>query len=312
MPTNILNVLPPQDVADLLGKLTVKGLRLGTLVQRYDSKTFLSGRGRTAYLPVHSALIARDRDLDEVTAAVVVDQLNEKSEPISLETHAISVTGLSEGELSLDLQNFSNQVLMPQSDAVVDRAEEAVARVLNGASVSPISWNPDAPLKTFSAARAELRRRGVDVAAANLVCVAGGNVADALLDSGVLDFDKTGSADALRNGTPGSVRGFEIVESGRVDDDALHFFVREGVYLATRAPELPQSAKGGISNEDSVELRWISDYDADHTRDRSVVSTFLGAGLAPLYKITRDYTAGTVAHEKVTGGALVSVDTSAA
>lgn len=273
---------------------------------------FQPGGGNRVLLKVPAALIARDRDLADKTSAIVVDELTEATVPVSLDTHALSAVGLSEEDLSLNLSDFSRQVLRPQMDAVVDRVEKAAADVLlSVAEDGSIAYDAAAPVKTFTALRRALRAKGTDTATASLVAVVGSDIADDLLDSGALDFEKTGNAEALRNGVIGRVRGFDVVESGRIPADEIIAYPKTGMWLAVKAPAVPVGAAFGEKVTDrGFSLRYLRDYDADRTQDRSIVSTFVGGAVMPAYKVTRNYATGAVSVTAQPGGHVVRVATS--
>lgn len=310
-------------VAEVAIALANDSFRLASVVTRYGENEFRPGRGDTVYLSVPGALTAHARLLDDVTNAIILDSLTESQEPVKLGTHCYSAVPLSEADMSLNITDFGKQVLAPQSDAVVDKVESAIENVLSAVTPTTATYDPTAPVKVFTAGRAELRSRGIDLAAADLVALVGANVVDDLLESGELDFQKTGSPDALRNGSLGRIRGFETIETGRVGDDEVILFPRSALYLAHRAPVVPEGASFGQTlNRDGFSLRYLRDYDPIHTVDRSVVSTFVGAGVLPLYRVERTqdtgtqgdagFTAGSATVTEVPGGAVVKIDTAAA
>ena len=317
---NVFNLYTSEQVGEVVLHSALVGFRLSDLVKKYGPADFKPGRGSTVYLNVPAALITRDRTIDETAAAIVVDSLAETQEPIALSTHAYNALALSEADISLNIKDFAKQVLAPQADAVVDRIENAVATVLagvsetNSAALGAVAYDATKPVKSFTAARNALRLKGLDVANTDgLVMVVGSKVADDLLDSGVLDYANTGTDRALRQGELGNVRGFETVESTRVGANDMYAFPREAIYLAVRAPEVPQGATYGAKvSKDSFGIRYLMDYDADHTVDRSIVSTFVGAGIMPSYKVVRNYTTNVVTASKVTGGHIVRFDVSTA
>lgn len=267
------------------------------------------GQGRTVNVRIPTALIARERSIDEVAASIVLDSLTETTVPITLGTHAYSAVGLSEGDLTLDLQDFAAQVLKPQVDAVTDYVENAVATALAAVPEdTAIAWNAATPEKTFTAIRAKLRKRGVPTEGLNVVC--GVNVYAALLDANaILDASQSGSTAALRDGQVGKLRGFQIVESTRVGDDDIVAFHRDAFTLAVRAPKVPAGASFGQTVTDKgFSLRYLRDYDANRTQDRSIVSTFAGVKQMPLYKITRNYGTSTASVVAVPEGAAMRVN----
>ncbi|WP_396658386.1 hypothetical protein [Microbacterium sp.] len=302
--------------ADEIGLVAVKladaGLALGQNVARYTDADFASGSGGKAYLKVPGALTARARTLRDKTTAVVFDEIAEDRVSVDLSTHLVSAVKVGDAELSLDVRDFSAQVLKPQVDAIVDGIETAIGDAIADVEATDVSdkYDDEAPAKLFTLGRRALRDRGIDVANEALVAYVGGNVVDALLDSGALDFSKTGDAEALRKGSIGRIAGFQCVESGRIDADQIVFATKTGIFLATMAPAIPEGANfGAVVREEGIAMRYLRDYSADYLVDRSVVSTFVGAGIAPLYDVQRDYDTGEAAVEEVDGGAVVKLDT---
>jgi hypothetical protein len=252
------------------------------------------GKGRTVNVRVPATLIARTRGIDDVTSSIVLDELAESTIPITLGEHIYSAVGLSEGDLSLNLESFAAQVLKPQTDAVVDRVENEVAEALNAIAVdTTIAWDATNPVATFTALRTKLRKNGVP--ATDLNVVVGADIYAALLeDDAITDVSQSGSTAALRDAGVGRVRGFNIVESTRVADGDIIAFHRDAFTLAVRAPKVPEGASFGSSvSQGGFSLRYLRDYDVTKTQDRSLVSTFAGVASVPVKKVVRDYTAGT-------------------
>lgn len=319
--SNTFNYTATQ-VAEVALALVKDSFRLASVVTRYGEDEFRPGRGDTVYLSVPGALTAHSRTLDDTTTAIILDSLTESQEPVKLGVHGYSAVSLSEKDMSLGIADFSKQVLLPQTDAVVDKVESAIEDVLSAVTPTAATYDPASPVKVFTAGRAELRSRGVDLAAVDLVALIGANVVDDLLDSGELDFQRTGSPDALRSGSLGRIRGFETIETGRIGDDEVILFPRSALYLAHRAPVVPEGASFGQKvSKDGFSLRYLRDYDPIHTVDRSVVSTFVGAGVLPLYRVERTqdtgkqgdagFVAGSATVTEVEGGAVVKINTAA-
>ncbi|UDL14613.1 major capsid protein [Arthrobacter phage KeAlii] len=272
---------------------------LSALVNRNFENDLLGGggKGRTVNVKIPAALIARERGIDEIDAAIVMDTITESTVPVTLGTHAYSAVPLSEGDMTLNIADFSAQVLAPQAAAVVDFCEEEVASLIRGIT----EWNdptapdydPANPVKTLTAIRKRLRDNGVPQTGLNLV-VGTRIYADLLEANAITDASASGSTEALREGNVGRVRGFNVVESTRVDEDDIVAFHRDAITLAVRAPVKPAGAAfGAVVNEKGFSLRYLRDYDVTKTVDRSMLSTFVGAATLPMKRIVRDYTAGT-------------------
>jgi hypothetical protein len=288
---------------------------LGATISRNFEDDLLGGGGKnlTVNVRVPSALIARERGIDDVTNAIVLDSLTEQTIQVTLGTHVYSAVGLSEGDLSLHLESFAAQVLAPQVASVVDDIEHEVATALlaaDGFQTGEVvqAYSATDPVAYFIALRRILRNRGVPVAGLNVV-VGTQVFADLLASSKLQDAAASGSTAALREGQVGQIQGFQVVESTRVDENDIVAYHSDAFTLATRAPLVPAGvAFGATEASNGYNVRYIRDYDANVMRDRSVVSTFAGVQPMPLYKVTRDYSGKTASVVEVPGGASIHVN----
>lgn len=281
----------PEQVAKVAVALASEESYLSALISRNFEQDLFGGggRGRTVNVKVPTALVGRSRGLDDVTNKIVLDTISETTVPITLGRHAYSAVGLSEGERNLDLTNFSAQVLKPQMEAVVWDIEDEIRAALQALTLdTSIAYDAAAPSKTFTAIRKVLRDRGVPTS--NLVTVVGTQVYADLLDAKeITDASQSGSTEALREGNVGKVRGFTVVEHADLAEGEICAFHRDAFTLAVRAPSVPEGASFGAQvSERGFNLRYLRDYDADVTQDRSIVSTFVGVKAMPFYKVTRE------------------------
>lgn len=310
------NFYQAPQVARVAVELASEDAYLSALVNRNYQDDILGGggRGRTVNVRIPGALIARDRGIDDKTSAIVLDELTESTIPITLGTHAYSAVSLSEGDMTLNLESFSAQVLAPQVDAVVDFIEHDFVTTLKTTEgvqtgETPVVYDPTNPVKAFIALRKVLRDRGVNPASLNTIV--GTQVYADLISSGsLIDVSQSGSTAALREGQVGRVQGFTVVESTRVGETEIYAFSRDGFTIAVRPPVIPAGAPfGAIENSNGFGLRYLRDYDVMHTVDRSMVSTFVGSAALPLYRVTRNYGNTTATVTEVPGGAAIFLDT---
>lgn len=308
----------PSQAADVAAALVEEEAFLSALIGRDMEQNLLGGgkRNRTVDVSIPSALVAHSRDIDDKTTGLILDEIAESTVSLTLGTHAFSAVSLSEDDLNYKIGDFSRQVLRPQGEGVADFIEHMVERtfadIAESADAAEIAWDEADPVKTFTAIRKALRKRGVPQK--NLNVVVGTNVYGALLDAGAItDASQSASTAALREGNVGKIRGFNIVESLRVGDDEIVAFHRDAFTMAVRAPKVPQGAPAGaLSSAGGFPLRWLRDYDTAHQADLSVLSTFTGIAQMPLYRVERDYTAETAQVVEVPEGAVMKVDTASA
>ena len=307
------NIYTPTQVAAVAAALAKDDSFLSALVSRDFQGDALISAGKTVDVRVPGALIARSRDIDETKDAIVLDNLAERTVPVSLGAHIYNAVILSEGDVTLRLEDFAGRVLRPQVEAVVDGLEHLVAEKLRAVPLdATIEHDSDDPVSTFTKIRAKLRQNGTP--ATNLVAVVGTAVYAALLDAkAITDTSASGSTAALREAQVGLVRGFTIVESTRVEEDEIIAFHRSAFTLVVRAPKVPEGASFGETvNEGGHALRYLRDYDAAYTVDRSVVSTFAGVTAMPLLRVDRNYAAGTATVTEVPNGAALRMSITSA
>jgi len=268
------------DVATTAAKIVGTDLNLAALISRDVEAEFAPGKGATIRVPVPAAIPTRTRGIYDTTTPLVSDDLEEQFISVKLENHLYNLAILSEGDLSLDIKDYAGQVLRPQARAIATKIEALTAAAMSAVpATTTITYNTAAPAKAFTAARRVLRDNGVPGEAV-LRAAVGSNVYADLLDA------PTGQGfDA-----DGKVRGFEVIESTRLDADDIVAFIPSAFSLVVRAPQVPNGAAYGASIKTPVEqggstafaIRVINDYSPNVAADRSLVSTFAAVAAMPL------------------------------
>lgn len=311
----------PEEAASVSATLVSKDSVLGALVSKnFQTELFATGKGGAPVtIKMPTTLIARSRELTDVTSSIVLDEIAETERTFNLDReHNYSAVALSEADLALNLQDFSSQVLAPQTESISDALEHKIASALLAVPVTvlgptdkPLTFDPSAPANYFTAIRKQLRDNGVSPSGLNMVV--GTEVYAALLDSKELtDVSQSGSTDALREAGVGKLRGFQIVESTRVGESEILAFHRDAVTLITRAPAVPQGASfGATASAGGFSMRYLRDYDAMKTVDRSIVSVFSAVGILPTFRVERDYDTREVKVTELAHGGVLHLDTAA-
>jgi hypothetical protein len=306
----------PAEAAEVTANLLAEDTTLAALVSHnYENDLLGGGKGGAPIgIKMPTTLIARERGIDDVTTKIVLDEIAETRETVNLSrVHDYSAVGLSEADLTLNITDYAAQVLKPQAEAVADSLEHKVAEALLAVPLTDLGlvFDPENPVPYFTRLRKWLRDNGVPQA--GLQAAVGTGVYAALLDAGAItDVSQSGSTEALREGGVGRVRGFTLIETTRVPDDEILAFHRDAVTLVTRAPVAPAGASFAATvAARGFNLRYLRDYDASVTQDRSIVSTFSGVGILPTYKIERDYDTRTVTTTKIPNGGILHLDTQA-
>ncbi|MCW3038319.1 MAG: coat protein- protein 5 [Solirubrobacterales bacterium] len=278
------------ELARIAAKIVGLDLGLAALVSRDLEADFVPGGGNTVRVRIPGAVEAHTKPIFDKSTPLESSEIAEQSVPVTLNTHAYSNVILSEGDLDLVIEDFSAQVLAPQSHSIVKFAEREVAAAMQATpETASIAFDEANPAKTFTQIRRALRSNGVSTDEPLLAAV-GSDVYAALLDAE--DFDTSGE---------GRIRGFEVHESTRLAPGEIVGFIRPAFSLVVRAPRVPDGAPFGKSVVDGgFALRYLRSYDGSVAADRSLVSAFVGVSAMPLAVDGED---GTVSL-KANGGAV--------
>lgn len=305
-----------EQVAVVAAKLLGEDAYLSALVSHDYQDEFLAPgtAGRPIKIKFPTVLLPRERDIADVTTSIQLDSIVESGTTLNLDKKMVySAVPLSEADLNLNLTDVSRQVVAPQAKGIAEDIEDRLATKLLAVpddadfTVAKTPYDPANPVAFYSRLRKVLRDRGIPQDSLNLV-IGTGLYLDLLNAKAITDASQSGSTAALREGSVGRVAGFTVIESTRVDENELLAFHRSSVTLVTRAPAVPAGASfGSTVNEGGYSIRYMRDYDADKTVDRSILATFVGVGILPTFKRKVNRTDRTVSFEPVANGGIIHV-----
>jgi len=271
------NFVIPEQVLQTALELLKDDLMVAATFNRDYEDNVGGGRGTVDNVRVPAVLKARRRALSEAGTAIQTDTLSESTVPVRLTDMIYSAVDVTDEDLTLNIADFTRQVIMPQVEAMVEDIEDfAVATAQGLAEETTIDYNPADPVPTFTAARKMLRDRGVS--AQNLFALCGTDVYRNLLNArAISDASQSGSAEALREGRVPRVSGFTVIENNRIAENEIIWYSRDSFTLAIRAPRVPDGVTRGESRAaNGFALRWVVDYDSNVLANRSIFSTFIG------------------------------------
>lgn len=263
---------------------------------RYGITDFKGAKGDVVNVKRPPILRARDAGFRNRNT-IVMDDLIQSRIQVALNKYPYSGVALTDEELTLDIENYSQEVTVPQTRALAEDFEETVATTLAAATyvhtVSFVVGDPgDAgdPRKVAIEARKLLNSSKVPAAGRYWIVGADVSAAIAKFDN-LLDVDTAGLPEAVREGVVGRLGGFTIVESNALAGDESYFVHDSAVALAFVAPAAPKGAtSAGVATEGGLALRQLFDYDSDTLSDRSIVSVFTGGAVVTDPKIKADGT----------------------
>lgn len=219
----------------------------------------------------------------EYTNSITLQDATEGSVAVKLDKHLDVSFAVTSKEMTLDINDFSEQLLKPAMQAFADKVDAYLLGLASGVTNQV----------TYAPATDNIRNKVVDArkyltaAAAPLTdrrFVYGSDIeADLLKTDLFLAADKVGDeGTALREASLGRKLGLDFYTDQNVGDDSLVFH-KNAFALVTRSLELPQGAgKAAIVNFDGFGLRVVYGYDMDKKTD--IVSIDMLCGVKILDK----------------------------
>lgn len=271
---------------------------LAATVQKTSGAEFVGAAGHTVNIRRPSMLTGFEENIDWTAGqrlaggVIKTESLNEQVLPVVLDTHAYSAVDLSDAELSLSLTSYLSQVIVPQTDALVNRLERKVAAALASlpgdsrgavdisAAVAAGDYVKAAQLIRFriSFLASDLTAKNIPVGGRFLVL--GSQIAGFLMnDPNLTQVANAGTDSALREAVIGKLYGFTLVQDNRVDPLTMYAYHPSVIQLVTHAPVVPESAKGASQSSDGYAIRAIKDYNSSTASERSFLSAYVGATL---------------------------------
>lgn len=232
-----------------------------------------------------SIATARDYDFRGRTGPIVLDDIFQSGGnfPVRLNTHVYSATGLELEHLTLDDISFASEVLAPQVNAVVERIENkalVALRANHAKHTVAFTAGTDDPLNVTGEAKRLMDSDKVAPYAGRVFLVSPAIAAHWVATDRLSRYDSTGEqgTPALRDAVVGRLQGSPVVVHNALDANEGYYFQGSSFILANAAPVVPMGATTGNSalSQRGLGVTWIQDYDANYSRDRSIVQTFIG------------------------------------
>ena len=269
-----------QGIAEVSIALLTRALTLPRTVTRIPAGAFAGPNGGTVTVRVPQPGAARE----QVTpgATITYDDVLEIPVDVSL-AHLYNGHLITDEEATLELVDFSRQVLRSQVAAVATGAEDELADAMNAvAASSTIEFAATASDADTIATILEAREflGGNDAPPGDRFAAVSPDIAGRILTLDTLmRVDASGSSDALREATIGRLLGFTFVESNALDAGTAIFYHRSGFVFANARPATPMSDTVDVATvtEGDISMRAILQYEPNRLSEASVVSTFAGA-----------------------------------
>lgn len=251
---------------------------LPSLVWRNAAGDFAGAKDDTISIRVPAYAVARTREMRS-NSGYTVDSLAESKVDLTLDTDVYKAIGITDEELTLDIESFSAQVMAPAIRSVAVGIEDALATEMADATYEvELDLDTSDGYNTVIDARKALNDASVPQEGRFLAV--GSSVEASILKSDHLSrWDGSGSDSALRDAVIGRIGGFLAVTAPGLDPDVAIAAHRTAFALSTQAPVVPDGVGWGASaSYGGFALRTIRDYDFDNVRDRLLANVYVGVG----------------------------------
>ncbi len=217
-------------------------------------------------------------EVKEFTSEIEVQDAIENSITVKMDKHLDVSFNVTSKEKTLDIRNFSEQLLTPAMQAFAQKIDTYLV-ALGETVTNVVNRSTEANIKDLAQCGKDLNSRAVPNANRYMV-LSPAAYADYIVLPPILNAEKSGSTEALRSASMGKILGFETFMDQNVTTKNLAFH-KNAFALVTRPLELPEGGvKASTVTYDGFGLRVVMDYDITHKVD--VVSIDMLCGVAML------------------------------
>lgn len=257
---------------------------MANLVHRDYSGEFIAGVGDTITIRKPATFAA-----NEFTDAIEIQDATESGVEVKMDTHLDVSFKVTSREMTMDIEDFSAQFLVPAMQAFNDKVDRIlIDKLAAGANVkAPATAGALAPADII-AARQMLNSKAAPLINRRLV-VDTTNEAALLNDELFVSAEKVGDAGmTLREASLGRKFGFDIYVDQNADAAASALtakslalaFHRNAIALVTRPLAMPLgSSNASAVSYDGFGLRVVYGYDQTHKTDTVSIDMLLGAAI---------------------------------
>lgn len=230
--------------------LLVRDLVLGGLVWRDAAGDFRGAKGDTISIRLPSYFKARKRALRSGDTRTK-DSLHERKVDVSLTDDLYGVIPITDEELTLDIENFNEQITVPVTGGLARGIEDELIDEIEGAPYAAehqIEMDPSGTGPYLAAVEARALLNNARVPMSQRAIIAGSAVESAFLNSEqFIQADKSGSTSTFREAEIGRVAGFPVFPVPGLTPDKAYAFHRTAFVLNSRAPFVPDGVAWGQS-----------------------------------------------------------------
>lgn len=270
--------------------LLTRTLVLPMTVTRVPGDEFAGSNGDTVTVRVPVPQSARTQESPGNT--ITYDDITEVPVDVTL-AHLYHATKVTDESLSLEVEQFGEQVTLVQVSAVATGGEDELAGAMNALANDVTSVTASNIEDSILTARETLGNN--DVPVGNRWLAVSPEIATFMLKLDKFSrVDASGDDSALRQAILGRIYGLMVVESNALTAGTAVAYHQSGFAFATRTPVAPRgAADSATATQAGIGLRQIFQYDPNVLSDASVISTFAGASLVDADRVVKLSTSST-------------------
>ena len=270
------------NLAAVASVLIAKDLKVASTVNRAFSPEFDGKRGKSVNVRIPASLAPNTRALGTLTTFAPSD-LVEATQPVALTTDFYSRTIIDDEDLTLSVQDYARDVLLPQTMAIAAGIENAVIAKLQSVAEDATldtANDPSDKLKVLDFlvdVRAKLR--GLGAPESGLVVALSVEAYAAMLKAlGSASFDQ--GVASMGSGNIVRYAGLSIVESNRLATAEAIAYHKDAITLALKAPAAAESGtSANAMAEQGVPLRVVQAFDHTNGQHISLLNVYGGTAL---------------------------------
>lgn len=278
-----VSVLTAARISALAVELLGRQLVLVATVSRVPGRDFSGPSGGAVTLRVPVPRTARVQETPG--SPIVFDAISETPVTCTV-NHVYDGVRVTDEDMSLSVENFARQFLVPQTEAVARRGEQFLSDVMNDLdadlyfpadTVDLADWDEKGYEDRILEAGELLDQN--DVPAGDRYMAVSPYVARRVLRVDKFTrVDASGERTALRQAMLGDLYGFRFVKSNNLAPGRAVAYHTSAFAFGTLSPVAPAGVVESATAEDGgVAMRAIRQYNPSILSEESVISTFVGA-----------------------------------
>lgn len=269
-------ILTPEIIAREALMVLRNNAVMANLVHRDYSSEFVAGKGDTISIRKPATFVA-----NEFSGNIATQTVNETSVPVVMDKHLDVSFAVTSKELSLSIEDFSKQLLVPAMQAFADKVDKYLINLHAYCPNREDQIGDALAPADLIAARKHLTQNAAPLADRRFVVGAEGEAA--LLNNELfVSADKVGDeGTALREASLGRKFGMDVYVDQNITEDTPGIaFHKNALALVTRPLALPQgAAKAAIVNYDGFGLRVVYGYDINTKTDTVSIDMLCGVAI---------------------------------